>query len=37
MYLYKHLTLTAILYALFVLMAMAGWRSWQRALADMRR
>ena len=37
LYLYKHLTLTAILYALFVLMAMAGWRSWQRALADMRR
>ncbi|MDR9836481.1 nicotinamide riboside transporter PnuC [Herbaspirillum huttiense] len=37
LYLYKHLTLTAILYALFVLMAMAGWRSWQRTLADMRR
>ncbi|WP_299540175.1 nicotinamide riboside transporter PnuC [uncultured Herbaspirillum sp.] len=31
LYLYKHLTLTAILYALFVLMAAAGWRSWRRA------
>jgi len=33
LYLYKHLTLTAILYALFVLMAAAGWRSWRRAAA----
>ncbi|WP_413456895.1 nicotinamide riboside transporter PnuC [Herbaspirillum huttiense] len=31
LYLYKHLTLTAMLYALFVLMAAAGWRSWRRA------
>lgn len=31
LYLYKHLTLTAILYALFVFMAAAGWRSWRRA------
>jgi nicotinamide mononucleotide transporter len=29
LYLYKHLTLTAILYGLFVLMAVAGWRRWQ--------
>lgn len=31
LYLYKHLTLTAILYGLFVIMAMAGWRSWRRS------
>jgi nicotinamide mononucleotide transporter len=31
LYLYKHLALTAILYALFVAMALAGWRSWARA------
>ncbi len=31
LYLYKHLTLTAMLYALFVFMAVAGWRSWRRA------
>lgn len=31
LYLYKHLNLTAILYGLFVLMAIAGWRSWQRS------
>ncbi|WDZ94461.1 nicotinamide riboside transporter PnuC [Herbaspirillum sp. WKF16] len=31
LYVYKHLTLTAVLYALFVVMAAAGWRSWQRS------
>lgn len=31
LYLYKHLTLTAILYGLFVIMATAGWRSWRYA------
>lgn len=31
LYLYKHLTLTALLYALFVVMAAAGWRSWRRS------
>lgn len=31
-YLYKHLILTAILYAVFVLLAMLGVRDWQRAL-----
>ena len=31
LYLYKHLMLTAILYAVFVLMAAAGWRAWSRA------
>ncbi|HEV7815554.1 MAG TPA: nicotinamide riboside transporter PnuC [Janthinobacterium sp.] len=30
LYLYKHLTLTAILYAVFVLMAAAGLRAWTR-------
>jgi len=30
LYLYKHLMLTAILYGLFVLMAVAGWRRWRR-------
>ncbi|BEV16116.1 nicotinamide riboside transporter PnuC [Herbaspirillum sp. DW155] len=34
LYLYKHLTLTAILYALFVLMAAAGWRSWRGAKGE---
>ncbi|EJN06887.1 nicotinamide riboside transporter PnuC [Herbaspirillum sp. YR522] len=29
LYLYKQLTLTAILYGLFVLMAAAGWRRWR--------
>lgn len=31
-YLFKHLILTAILYAVFVLLAMLGVRDWQRAL-----
>lgn len=31
LYLYKGLTLTAILYAIFVLMAIAGLRAWSRA------
>lgn len=31
-YLYKHLILTAILYAVFVLLAMLGVRDWKRAL-----
>lgn len=31
LYLYKHLSLTAMLYALFVAMAVAGWRSWRRS------
>ncbi|WP_050477156.1 nicotinamide riboside transporter PnuC [Herbaspirillum rhizosphaerae] len=30
LYLYKHLTLTAVLYGLFVLLAIAGWRAWRR-------
>lgn len=34
LYVYKHLTLTAMLYALFVLMAAAGWRSWRRTKGD---
>ena len=29
LYLYKHLTLTAVLYGLFVLLAIAGWRAWR--------
>lgn len=29
LYLYKGLTLTAMLYAVFVLMAVAGWRAWR--------
>lgn len=36
LYLYKHLTLTALLYALFVLMAAAGWRSWRRSEENRR-
>jgi nicotinamide mononucleotide transporter len=31
-YLYKHLILTAVLYGLFVLLAMLGLRDWRRAL-----
>jgi len=31
-YLFKHLILTAVLYALFVLLAMLGLRDWRRAL-----
>jgi nicotinamide mononucleotide transporter len=31
-YLYKHLSLTAVLYAVFVLLAMLGLRDWRRAL-----
>jgi nicotinamide mononucleotide transporter len=31
-YLYKHLILTAVLYAVFVLLAMLGLRDWRRAL-----
>jgi nicotinamide mononucleotide transporter len=31
LYLYKHLVLTAILYGVFVLMAIAGLRAWNRA------
>lgn len=31
LYLYKHLVLTALLYAIFVAMAVAGLRAWQRA------
>ncbi|MCA1326646.1 nicotinamide riboside transporter PnuC [Herbaspirillum sp. alder98] len=34
LYLYKHLTLTAILYGLFVLMAVAGWRRWKAESLD---
>ncbi|WP_034303497.1 nicotinamide riboside transporter PnuC [Herbaspirillum sp. RV1423] len=30
LYLYKHLSLTAVLYGLFVLLAVAGWRAWKR-------
>ncbi|ASU38473.1 transporter [Herbaspirillum sp. meg3] len=30
LYLYKHLTLTAVLYGLFVLLAIAGWRAWRQ-------
>jgi nicotinamide mononucleotide transporter len=30
LYLYKDLHLTAVLYGLFVLLAMAGWRAWDR-------
>ncbi len=29
LYVYKHLALTAMLYALFVVMAVAGWRRWR--------
>lgn len=32
LYLYKHLTLTAILYAIFVALALAGLRAWQHAI-----
>lgn len=35
-YLFKHLILTAILYAVFVLLAMLGVRDWQRALRAQR-
>lgn len=31
LYLYKQLTLTALLYGLFVLLAAAGWRAWKKA------
>ncbi len=31
-YLVKHLILTAVLYAVFVLLAMLGLRDWRRAL-----
>lgn len=31
LYVYKHLALTAMLYALFVVMAAAGWRRWKLA------
>ena len=31
LYLYKDLKLTAILYAVFVFMALAGWRAWSRS------
>ncbi|MFT5590882.1 MAG: nicotinamide mononucleotide transporter [Bradyrhizobium sp.] len=30
LYLYKGLTLTALLYGVFVLMALAGWRAWRK-------
>lgn len=30
LYVYKNLVLTAVLYAVFVIMAMAGWRAWSR-------
>ncbi|MBG7619966.1 nicotinamide mononucleotide transporter [Herbaspirillum sp. AP02] len=36
LYLYKHLSLTAMLYALFVVMAAAGWRRWKHAGAGLR-
>lgn len=32
LYLYKNLTLTAVLYGLFVLLAVAGWRAWRQPL-----
>jgi nicotinamide mononucleotide transporter len=35
-YLLKHLILTAVLYAVFVLLAMLGLRDWRRALARQR-
>ena len=35
-YLVKHLILTAVLYAVFVLLAMLGLRDWHRALARQR-
>jgi len=36
LYVYKHLTLTAVLYGLFVLLAMAGWRAWSKAATPPR-
>ncbi|MFT5533476.1 MAG: nicotinamide mononucleotide transporter [Burkholderiaceae bacterium] len=30
LYLYKNLTLTALLYGVFVVMALAGWRAWRK-------
>jgi nicotinamide mononucleotide transporter len=33
LYIYKQLHLTALLYALFVLMAMQGWRQWRKSAA----
>ncbi len=30
LYLYKHLHLTAVLYGVFVILAIAGWRTWSR-------
>ena len=35
-YLFKHLILTAVLYAVFVLLAMLGLRDWRRALREQR-
>ncbi len=32
LYLYKDLHLTAVLYGLFVLLAIAGWRAWRKAM-----
>lgn len=32
LYLYKQLTLTAILYGVFVLLAIAGWRAWRKTM-----
>lgn len=34
LYIFKELYLTAILYALFLVMAMMGWRAWQRTLRE---
>ena len=33
LYIYKQLSLTAVLYGLFVVMAVAGWRAWNRQVA----
>lgn len=34
LYLYKQLALTAVLYGVFVLLAIAGWRSWRQAMEN---
>jgi len=35
LYVYKHLYLTSLLYAIFLAMCIAGWREWQRRMTNL--